>query len=74
MQLRKGETEALVKEVKATSRKLQVGERISPECQDRYVQPGRQPAQRREWDPESVYIWKEEERAKLHKKIHVGLL
>ena len=48
MQLRKGEIEALVEEVKVTTRKLQVGERISPECQDRYVQPGRQPAQRRE--------------------------
>ena len=30
MQLRKGETEELVEEVKATTRKLQVGERILP--------------------------------------------
>lgn len=51
MQWTKREPEALVEEVKATTRKLQVGERISPECQDRYVQPGRQPAQRRKWDP-----------------------
>jgi len=56
MQLRKGEIEALVEEVKVTTRKLQVGERISPECQDRYVQPGRQPAQRREWDPGKIIL------------------